>query len=269
MLKLKHSGNAGDILYSLPAIRQACYNANDKAILYLHIDQPANYVQGFVHPLGNVMLNKYMATMLKPLLLATNFIEDVLIYNGQKVDYDLDKFRQIGLNLGAGNISRWYFQTFPELTCDLNESTINVYDTEVYDSQLKLRHIHLLMPNQSIIINRTERYQNGQIDYSILNQYDNDKYFVGTEHEYHLMSKVVKDLDYIDVANFLQLALMINNCKVFIGNQSMNFAIAEQLKSNRILETYFGCPNVIPCGGKAFDIFNQEGFEYALNQFLK
>jgi hypothetical protein len=253
MLKLKHSGNAGDILYSLPAIRQACYNANDKAILYLHIDQPANYVKGFVHPLGNVMLNKYMATMLKPLLLRTNFIEDVLIYNGQKVDYDLDKFRTIGLNLGAGNISRWYFQAFPELTCDLIEPTI----------EIKLSRIL----NETIVINRTERYQNGQIDYSILNQYKNPKYFVGTEHEFHLMSKMVKNLQYQEVSNFYELADLINNCKVFIGNQSMNFAIAEQLKSNRILETYFGCPNVIPCGGKAFDIFNQEGFEYALNQF--
>jgi len=255
MLKLKHSGNAGDILYSLPAIRQACYNANDKAILYLHIDQPANYVQGFVHPLGNVMLNKYMATMLKPLLLATNFIEDVLIYNGQKVDYNLDKFREIGLNLGAGNISRWYFQTFPELTCDLIQPTI----------EIKLSRIL----NETIVINRTERYQNGQIDYSILNQYKNPKYFVGTEHEFHLMCKIVNNLQYQEVSNFYELADLINNCKVFIGNQSMNFAIAEQLKSNRILETYFGCPNVIPCGGKAFDIFNQEGFEYALNQFLK
>ena len=255
MLKLKHSGNAGDILYSLPAIRQACYNANDKAILYLHIDQPANYMAGFVHPLGNVMLNKYMATMLKPLLLATNFIEDVLIYNGQKVDYDLDKFRTIGLNLGAGNISRWYFQAFPELTCDLFKPTI----------EIKLSRIL----NETIVINRTERYQNGQIDYSILNQYKNPKYFVGTEHEFHLMSKMVKNLQYQEVSNFYELADLINNCKVFIGNQSMNFAIAEQLKSNRILETYFGCPNVIPCGGKAFDIFNQEGFEYALNQFLK
>jgi hypothetical protein len=255
MLKLKHSGNAGDILYSLPAIRQACYNANDKAILYLHIDQPANYVKGFVHPLGNVMLNKYMATMLKPLLLATNFIEDVLIYNGQKVDYNLDKFREIGLNLGAGNISRWYFQAFPELTCDLNESTIKVQ---------KYKNLE-----DAILINRTERYQNGQIDYSILNQYKNPKYFVGTEHEFHLMSKMVKNLQYQEVSNFYELADLINNCKVFIGNQSMNFAIAEQLKSNRILETYFGCPNVIPCGGKAYDVFNQEGFEYALNQFLK
>jgi hypothetical protein len=254
MLKLKHSGNAGDILYSLPAIRQACYNANDKAILYLHIDQPANYMAGFVHPLGNVMLNKYMATMLKPLLLATNFIEDVLIYTGQKVDYDLDKFRTIGLNLGAGNISRWYFQAFPELTCDLNRPTIESHTAFLFDC---------------IVINRTERYQNGQLDYSILNDYDYEKHFLGTEHEFYLMSKNIKDLKYLKVYDFLQAAEIINNCKVFIGNQSMNFAIAEQLKSNRILEMYFGCPNVIPCGGKAYDVFNQNGFEYALNQFLK
>ena len=257
MIKFKHSGNAGDILYSLPAIRQACENKNDKAILYLNLDQPANYVQGFVHPLGNVMLNKYMATMLKPLLLECEFISDVMTYSGQQIDYDLDKFRRIGLNLGAGNISRWYFQAFPELTCDLIEPTI------------KVATFHEKFFENSIVINRTERYQNGQIDYSILNKYDIDKYFVGTEHEYHLMAKTIQGLKYLEVTDFLHLAHFINNCKVFIGNQSMNFAIAEQLKSNRILETYFGCPNVIPCGGKAFDVFNQDGFEYALNYFLK
>jgi UDP-2,3-diacylglucosamine pyrophosphatase LpxH len=83
------------------------------------------------------------------------------------------------------------------------------------------------------------------------------------------LSKTIKDLKYLEVIDFLHAAEIINNCKVFIGNQSMNFAIAEQLKSNRILEMYFGCPNVIPCGGKAYDVFNQNGFEYALNQFLK
>lgn len=256
MIKFKHSGNAGDILYSLPAIRKACENRNDKAILYLNLDQPANYVQGFVHPLGNVMLNKYMATMLKPLLLECEFISDVMTYSGQKIDYDLDKFRRIGLNLGAGNISRWYFQAFPELTCNLSEPTIK-------------RPIEDYFCSDSILINRTQRYQNGQIDYSILNKYDIDKYFVGTEHEFHLMSKTIQGLKYLEVIDFMHLADFINNCKVFIGNQSMNFAIAEQLKSNRILETYFGCPNVIPCGGEAFDVFNQEGFEYALNYFLK
>jgi hypothetical protein len=255
MIKFKHSGNAGDILYSLPAIRQGVRNAGEKAVLFLELNQPAYYAAGFTHPLGNVKLNKYMAEMLKPLLVKTDFIEDVLIYNGQKVDYNLDKFREIGLNLGAGNISRWYFQAFPELTCDLNESTIKVQ---------KYKNLE-----DAILVNRTERYQNGQIDYSIINKYDNDKYFVGTKHEYHLMSNIINGLEYVEAVNFYHVAELINNCKVFIGNQSMNFAIAEQLKSNRILEMYFGCPNVIPCGGKAYDVFNQNVFEYALNQFLK
>jgi hypothetical protein len=201
-----------------------------------------------------------MATMLKPLLLATNFIEDVLIYNGQKVDYNLDKFREIGLNLGAGNISRWYFQAFPELTCDLSLKIFDFTNSLIAKKDWGL---------DAIVINRTERYQNGQLNYRILNDYPNKKIFVGTEHECYLMSKLVDDLELYECSNFYELAVLINNCKVFIGNQSMNFAIAEQLKSNRILEMYFGCPNVIPCGGKAYDVFNQNGFEYALNQFLK
>jgi len=39
---------------------------------------------------------------------------------------------------------------------------------------------------------------------------------------------------------------------LFIGNQSMPFAIAEQLKVKRILEQHYLCPNVIPQGGECY-----------------
>ena len=251
MLKFKHSGNTGDIIYSLNAIKQVCEANDTQAVLFLHLDQP---LKGFLpgHPLGNVMLNEYMYKNLKPLLLSCEFIADVMVYSGQKIDYDLDKFREIGLNLAAGDIKKWYYYAFPEMIFDVEGPIFEFkYDKEDY-----------------IIINRTNRYQNGQIDYSILNEYDNQKLFAGTKDEFQAMKKTIDKLEYLEVKDFLELAKYIDKSKVFIGNQSMCFAIAEQLQTQRILEICFFCPNVIPVGGEFYDVFNQNGFEQALKKLI-
>lgn len=251
MLKFKHSGNTGDIIYSLNAIKQVCDINDTQAVLYLDLNVP---IKGFLpgHPLGNVMLNEYMYKNLKPLLLSCDFITDVMVYSGQKIDYDLDKFREIGLNLGAGDIRKWYYYAFPEMTFDINEPIFNVGSKK----------------GDYILINRTNRYQNGGIDYSILNDYPNLKLFAGTIDEYEVIKRTIPTLEYLKVKDFLELAVYIADSKVFIGNQSMCFAIAEQLQTERILEMYFGCPNVIPVGGEFYDVFNQNGLKYALNQLI-
>jgi hypothetical protein len=41
------------------------------------------------------------------------------------------------------------------------------------------------------------------------------------------------------------MAQIIKSCKLFIGNQSSSFAIAEQMKTPRALELFSGSPNVI------------------------
>ena len=69
------------------------------------------------------------------------------------------------------------------------------------------------------------------------------------------------------VDNFLELAYLISSSKFFIGNQSMNFSIAEQLKKKRILEVAFACPNVIPEGGEYQEVFTTKGLQYAINKF--
>ncbi len=86
-------------------------------------------------------------------------------------------------------------------------------------------------------------------------------YFVGTDTEYNLMKTNVWDLEHKKVKDFLELKDFISESKLFIGNQSMCYAIAEQVDAERLLEVYFSCPNVIT---KGFEMFNQEGFEYVL-----
>lgn len=252
-ITFKHSGNAGDIVYSLWSIYRACYDNNETAIIYLNLNQPANYAPGFIHPLGNVMLNEQIAAMLKPFLLRFNFVEAVLIYKNQKIDYDLDKFRSIGLNLGAGDIKRWYGYAYPELM------------PFMYSIDHEYRHTDKQDEPNGLIWGRTQRYQNGQIDFSILNKTNELRYFIGVDAEFEQASRVVNGLIRSKIKDFEQAAILIETCKLFIGNQSVLFAIAEAIEAPRALEVYFGCPNVIPSYG-AYELFNQQGLEYALKQ---
>jgi len=247
-LKFKHSGNAGDIIYSLNAIRSACELNDMNAVLFLKLDEPIELHPQFKHPLGGVMLNKYMFDNLKPLLMELDFIYDVMPYTNQKVDYDLDQFRKVGFNLGAGDIKRWYLYAYPELQKNFSLDYF-------FTSELPI--------NDYIVVNRSERYNNGQVDYSILNKVEIPIYFVGTDTEFNLMKAKVWDLKHYKVKDFLELKDFISASKLFIGNQSMCYAIAEQTGCNRLLEVYFSCPNVIT---KGYEMYNQEGFEYALKE---
>ena len=70
-----------------------------------------------------------------------------------------------------------------------------------------------------------------------------------------------KNLRYLVVNDFLEMASHINSCKLFVGNQSFPFSIAEGLKVNRVLELCTWCPNVIVAGGNARDFYYQDHFE--------
>ena len=52
------------------------------------------------------------------------------------------------------------------------------------------------------------------------------------------------DLRFKPVTDFLEMAIIVNSCKLFIGNQSFPFALAEAMKVKRLLEVYYKAPNV-------------------------
>ena len=87
-------------------------------------------------------------------------------------------------------------------------------------------------------------------------------YFVGTEDEYKEMKQQINHLQYLPVKNFLELASYIAGAKLFIGNQSFPFSLAEAMKVNRLLEMYYLAPNVNVYGTKGFDFCFQPQFEY-------
>lgn len=242
-----HAGNVGDIIFSLPNIKAYSERTNTKAVLYIQLNQPSTIAN---HPVQNegkaVMVSQQMFTMLYPLLMAQPYIQNVIAYETEsipEIDFDLDLFRKDYLNLSAGNISQWIQNSYPELRPNLYEPSIAIP----------------FVKNDFIIVNRSHRYNNLFFDYSILKDYDN-VWFVGVEKEYKSMALHNPNIKHLIVKDFYELAVWIAGCKLFIGNQSMAFAIAEQLKVKRVLEQFAHAPNVIPIGGEYFITHTNEQF---------
>lgn len=236
-IKISHSGNAGDLIYSLSSMHYLWTMHNQEIDLYLRVGVPSTFTSAN-HPVGNVMLNDTMFEMLKPLLLSQSYIHDVIRVEGKEeieVDFDFDKFRENPKNLSAGDIKLWYSLVYPEL---MPSTTYKVLDATPSEQ------------GEYIVINRSTRYNNPLIDYTLLEQLNKPLYFVGVEDEFKIMSAIIPNLIYKQVGDFLELADLICGAYLFVGNQSMPFAIAEQLKTPRILEQYFAAPNVIPQGGR-------------------
>lgn len=243
-----HSGNAGDIIYSLPAVYEL--SGTGKANLYLQLNQPATY--DHFHPLGNVMLTQKMADMLSPLLLYQSKIKGCLIYQNEQIDYDLDRFRDYNFILDRGSISRWYFHMYG-INAPLHKPWLIAPKDELYKNY--------------IVVCRSHRYRAPLIDYSFLREYA-DILFLGVREEFDDMKKMIPHIKWKKVNDFLEMAIIINSAKLFIGNQSFPFSVAEGLKVKRLLEIYYRTPNVIPEGDGANDFMYQPQFEYSVKRLL-
>lgn len=257
---MAHFGNTGDILASLPAMREFYVKTGIKPTLYLVKDHPAEYYTGAVHPVKNeagqnVSLNEGMISMLIPLLKEQDYLQDVLIkesvdYNPEEIDVNLSFTRDNFCNIPFGDIRRWYFYCFPDLACDLSKQYIHVPDSEKDLAKGK------------IIICRTERYQNETLDYSFLKEYEDDLLFSGTMREYNnFCMQFDINIRKLSISNFLELAQAIKQAKALMSNQTMIFQIAEGLKTPRVVELCSYAPNVIPTGEMAFDFYSQTALE--------
>lgn len=251
-LSFKHSGNAGDIIYSLPTV--FALSKGFPADIYLHLNQPAKYdeIRGN-HPLKNVMLDENMFSMLSPLLLSQDGIRECKAYNLDNVHYDLDIIRKAPIKLDRGNIVRWYFLLFG-VTADLSKPWLFVEPDYSFSDY--------------IMIARSAGYHSPGIDYSFIKKYKK-VVFVGIKEEFYEMRKILPSIEYHQVSDFLELAKSIAGSMFIIGNQSFPFSIAEALKVRRALEQFYICPNVNVEGSNAYDFCFQPQFEMIVDKLYQ
>ena len=251
----KTSGTSGDLIYWLSCVKRAYELYGKKAIIYQYLDMPAYLYEGATHPYGGVMMNQYAFDMLRPLLLAQDYIEDFRVWKGEPFMIDMDKVRVMKPLMPYGNIIKWLGYCYGDIMPDVGKQWINPTYRKT---------------TGKILINRTSRYQNQWINYFFLKEYEEHLLFAGLEEEAIRFCKHWGlNIPHLKVDNFLELAGAINSCRFFIGNQSMCFALAEAMKVPRILEVCPFAPNVDPVGADAYDFLYQEYFEYYVKDLSK
>ena len=251
----KHSVNLGDLYSLLPSFKEIHKKYGRNAKIYQRLNMAGDYYTGAVHPTTHngvqVTMNQKMFDMAKPLIEYQSYIESFDVFKGQSIDIDFDKMRSMFINMPNGSINRWCYYLFPDMATDLSKKWLEV--PKKVDPRTKGK----------IVLNFTERYRNHSITYFFLKEYLPHLIFTGTKGEYELFTKEWElDIPYLEVNDFLELAVCINSCDLYLGNQSSAFQLAEGLKKPRIVEACSYAPNVIPHGDKGYDFYHQGGVEY-------
>ena len=246
----KFSGFSGDIVWYLGAIKQVCEDMNTKAEIYIWLNQPGKSYEGADHPYGEVMVTRYAFDMLKPLVMRQDYVGSFEPWNGEKITVDMDQLRQVIVGMPYGNLAHWIGMKFIDMQPDWSQPWLQPSRVRITKSDIE----------HKIIVNRTTRFRNHNISYFFLKDYQDHILFAGLPIEHEAFNKEWSlKTDYLQVTDFLDLTDQINECKFFLGNQSMCFAIDEGVKKPRILEVCVYAPNVHPVGQYAHYFSTQEG----------
>lgn len=208
-----HSGAHGDIVYSLLAIK-ACGGG----ALYLRKE-------------------RQFAT-LAPLLAVQSYVREALLYDGRPYDHHLDDYRPISRR----NPSRLLTQ------CHLDVVGKSIELTTAWLENVEPQR------GADIVVACTPRYHDAEeIEWPILSEFRERLRFIGYDKDWRYFStKAGFKPARLKVDNALQFAAAIKGSRIFLGNQSLGFAIAEGLKHPRVLEVCRRLPNCMPQGDHGF-----------------
>lgn len=261
---------SGDIIYILAGIKALCERYNRKAALYLWLHRKwEDSVAGQPHPYG---VNEYALNMLKPLIEAQPYIALFKKWEGEPVAVDLDQVQtEKRTTMPHGAITTWHGQLWPDLQTDTSLPWLSVitkmYTAQgirtIYTGKGSIEDVKKTGAEEKIIVNRTARWRNDMIHYYFLKEVKDQIVFAGLPEEHAAFCKEWDlDVPHLKVNDFFELAVAIESCRYFIGNQSLCFAIAEALKKPRLLEICPYAPNVIPSGKAGHYFLHQWSLEW-------
>lgn len=266
-MRVLHCVNPGDLIAAMGSLKKYYEITKRRVSIAQSVTTIAAYYSGAVHPTvnergENVCCNMPMWEMLKPLIESQEYIYSFEVYDGQKIDVDLNVIRgKTFVNLPHGAIQNWIPMAYPDLSFDLSKPWLLLNGecpTKIKDQV-----------NKKVLLNFTERYRNPISDYSFLKNYAPDLIFAGTEKEHFIFcDRWHLDIPRLQIKDFLELAYAIKECRFILCNQSFNYNIAESIKKKRILEVCQYAQNCITGIGEHSEGFlNQTGLEYNFRKF--
>lgn len=205
-----NGGFLGDFIQSLSVICENFYETGGrKGILYIsNID----------HDFNNGIENTY--NDIYPVIKNQKYIQEFKIYNNEHYDINLSIWRKSNLV----HKTNWY----------------NIYNTTYNVNWGKHKWLEIPYNDKwkdKVIINTTNYRFPHDIDFNLLNElYPNNLIYVSSNNDNYeyFKNKIQLDMEYYQVNNFLELATIINSCKLFVGSLSAPLTIAHALHKERI-----------------------------------
>jgi len=215
-MNILHSGSCGDIIYSLPFIKE-----------YVKDKQCTLFINNNTH-YQNAKNGYY--DLLKDLLLQQSYIENVVAIENvppQTINYDyfynakLEKQFNIDVNLNKFRIPSEYFSRhYSQLFFDV----FNFPHNNQWESKWLTINDTKLIDQEYSIVCRSMRYRNSSIDIKKIIESMPNPYFVGLDDEYNDMKQYV-DIKRFEITNLLQLSQLINHAEKVFSNATAAFAI--------------------------------------------
>ena len=113
-----------------------------------------------------------------------------------------------------------------------------------------------------VILHRSGRYNNPAFPWKkVVEKYGKQALMVGIEKEWAMFTKEFGHVEYHRTADFLELARLIAGAKLFVGNQSAPYAIAEGLKQPAVLESH---PTTLDCQYHRPNLWNDSKCQFTL-----
>ena len=249
----KHSGDLGDIIYSLPVIKTygkgKLIIPNTLAPIHKLHDKRKRNIFYNLKPDGSfsgISVKKFKFIM--PLLESQKYISSV-IHTNYKI-FDL-------INLSYKNINKKYFISSCKDFIDLDLFRLESESDFIYERYRKIFDVPLcnyenpwidVEPKKisEIIISRTTRYNNKMFPWkNFVYNYGKNMIFVGLESEYRVFTRKYGYIPFYKTKDAYEMASVIKGSELFIGNQSLAYSIAEGLKHRTIQETSNKIPDCV------------------------
>jgi hypothetical protein len=231
MKTFHHSGKLGDVIFSLPTMREL-----GGGILYLPESSPDEC--------------PHLYSNLKDLLILQPYIHEVREYPsglpymqlapGIHIDYDLDRHR-LQPSKGLIHIVKRFLDTFDIKIPNWKDPWLVVDDVPcpVKGEFLLINFTNRHLTNEQLGIKSRVDWK--QVYYSI----EEKKYFVGTEKEHEYFCKTFGPIDYIHTENVLELARVVRDAKKVYCNQSLVLALSQSLGKTYFLDVKPGKRNCL------------------------
>lgn len=225
MTIFSHSGNLGDIIWSLPTVKH--YGPGELHLILGGVPAAIRkYNNGPVFPEYEGRLSQKDYDLIAPLLEAQTYITKVQLYTDATVDYDLDLFRGTVGQAFQTDFIETFAQTFQHPAS--YEPWLTVTPKKIAD----------------IVVTRTLRYRSNKTStiptwLSYLRQLNVAErgVFIGLPDEHKDFQELFNiEIPFYKCKDFLDLAEVIAGSEAFISNQTFAYGVARGLGKTTVLE---------------------------------